>query len=399
LFYKKSLADGLKVAIVQERLNVVAGSEKVVFNLHDLFPNAPIYTAIADCDLVSKHLPDAQVKTSFLQRIPLVAKHHQKFLPLYMLAFEQFDLSEFDLVISSSHCAAKGIITKPQTCHICYCYSPMRYAWDMQHCYTRTQSRLVRAIWSVLANYIRLWDLSTAFRVDYFIGISEHIARRIRKFYGKPAAVIYPPVEVDKFCISPSVDDYYLVVCRSAPYKRVDLIVQAFNRLGRRLVVVGGGEQESYLKKIAGPNIELLGHISDKELVKYFAHCRALVHAAEEDFGINMVEALASGRPVVAYGVGGAAEIIDPDVNGVLFPEATEESLIRALKECESRTWDPEAIQQTSLRFSVARFEEEIISFVEWALDDFRRRRGGGLLDSPLQFGAERLQRSRRQES
>lgn len=364
----------LRVALVHERLNIVAGSEKVLFALHELFPSASIYTTIADKNLVSQYLPGAEIHTSFLQKMPLVAKHHQKFLPLYMLAFEQFDLSQFDVVISSSHCAAKAVITKPQACHICYCHSPMRYAWDMQHDYAKFQSKLVRAIWMVFANYVRVWDLGASFRVDYFVANSRYIARRIEKFYGRPAAaIIYPPVDVDKFYPSPSIDDYYLVVCRAAPYKRVDLIVQAFNRLNRRLVVVGGGEQGRYLRRIAGPNIEFKGHVSDNELARYFTHCKALVHAAEEDFGINMVECLASGRPVVAYGVGGAAEIVDPDVSGVLFAEATEDSLLNALRECESRTWDPEAIRQTSLRFGAERFKQEFASFVDWAVDDFDR--------------------------
>ena len=271
----------------------------------------------------------------------------------------------------------------------------MRYAWDMQHTYTKFQNRALRAVWAMLSNYVRIWDLSTAFRVDYFVAISRHIARRIQKFYGKPAAaVIYPPVDIDRFAVSSSIDDYYLVVSRFAPYKRVDLIIQAFNRLGRRLVVIGDGEQDTYLERIAGRNIEFKGHVSDDELVEYLAHCKALVHSAEEDFGINMVESLASGRPVVAYGVGGAAEIVDPDVSGVLFPEATEDSLLSALRECESRTWDPEAIRTSSLRFSTARFEQEFGQFVEWALNDFQHGGEAMFPNSHPEFNAGPVQRS-----
>lgn len=369
------LSGEISTALVHERLNVLAGSEKVVITLHDLFPRAPIFTAFADRKLVAEHLPNAEIKTSFLQKMPLVAKHHHKFLPLYMLAFEQFDLSDYDLVISSCHCASKAVITKPDACHICYCHSPMRYAWDMRHVYTRHQNRAVRSIWSLMANYVRMWDLATAYRVDYFVANSGYIARRILKFYGRESVVIHPPVEIQKFYVSPSVDDYYLVVSRFAPYKRVDLVVEAFNQLGWRLVVIGDGEQEAYLKQIAGPNVEFKGYVSDKEMSGYLAHCKALVHAAEEDFGINMVEAHASGRPVVAYGVGGSADIVDSEVNGVLFQRANVESLIAALRECEGREWDTHAIRQTSLRFDTERFKREFAMFVDWALDDFNSYR------------------------
>lgn len=373
---KKLLASRAKIALVHERLNVMAGSDKVLCTMHEMYPDAPIFTALSDKKLVDAYLPGTDIRTSFLQKLPLVAKHHQKFLPLYMLAFEQFDLSDFDLVISSCHCAAKAVITKPNTCHICYCYSPMRYAWDLQHQYMRFQGWAVRNVWSAMANYVRVWDLATSHRVDYFIAISSYIARRIKKFYGRPSAIIYPPVDIERFRISPSIDDYYLVVSRFAPYKRVDLIVKAFNELGWRLVVIGDGEQEAYLRKIAKPNIEFKGFVSDEEVVDYYAHCKALVHAAEEDFGINMVETLAAGRPVVAYSVGGAADIVSPGINGVLFHEPDAGSLIAALTECEHLVWNPEEIQQTSTRFSKEKFQRDFASFVEWALDDFAHEEG-----------------------
>lgn len=379
------VAGRLRTALVHERLNVMAGSDKVVQTIHNMLPDAPIFTALADQALLDAHFPDADVRTSFLQRVPFVAKHHQKLLLLYMLAFEQFDLSEFDLVISSSHCAAKAVITKPHACHICYCYSPMRYAWDLQHEYTRLRGRLFRAAWAPVSSYIRMWDLGTASRVDYFVAISNYIARRIRKFYGRtPAAVIYPPVEVDRFSPSTGVGDYYLVVSRFAPYKRVDLVIEAFNLLGWRLVVVGNGEQESYLRKLGKPNIEFKGSVSDDELVDWLAGARGLIHAAEEDFGINMVESLASGRPVVAYGVGGAAEIVDHGDTGVLFHELTVESLINAVKECEAMTWDPYSIRQSSLRFSTEVFQQQLAAVVEWAIADFPNESRGLVADSRL---------------
>lgn len=364
--------EGLKVALVHERLNVWTGSDKVLWRMSQLYPDAPIFTALADPKLIKTYLSDAKVNTSFLQKHKIVSKYHQKFLPLFMLAFEQFDLSEFDVVVSSSHCAAKGIITRPSTCHICYCHSPMRYAWDMSHEYARFQGKVVRSAWALLSNYIRMWDLGTAQRVDYFIANSKHVARRIKKYYGKPAEVIYPPVDVDRFAVSPTVDDYYVVVTRFAPYKRVDLVIEAFNRLGWRLLVIGEGEQEAYLKQMAKPNVEFLGYVPDDRVAEHLSRCRGSIIAAEEDFGITTVESIAAGRPVVAYGVGGSTEIITPGVNGVFFKEPTAESLVEALKECDSTQWDPYAIRDSSLRFSTAVFQQELAAFVARAVEQFR---------------------------
>jgi len=355
----------LNVALIHERLNVLAGAEKVLCAIHELFPDAPVYTALSDEKLVQKYLPNTRIYNSFLQKIPLIAKHHQKFLPLYMLAFEQFDLSEYDLVISSSHCAAKSVITKPSTFHICYCQSPMRYAWDMQHEYSKSQNKFTRSAWAVASNYVRVWDVSTATRVDHFVANSKYIAKRIMKFYRRPASVIYPPVDIERFHVSPKVDDYYLVVSRFAPYKRIDLVIEAFNQLGRRLVIIGDGEQRNHLKRIAGPNIEFKGYASDEEVAEYMSCCKAFIHAAEEDFGINMVEAIASGRPVIAYGVGGAADIIQDSFNGVLFPKPTVDSLIEAVKRCDSVDWNPTKINESSHRFSAQTFKSDLLALVE----------------------------------
>jgi glycosyltransferase involved in cell wall biosynthesis len=360
------------MGLVHEWLSSMAGSEKVLAALHELYPTAPIMTACADSKVVAENLPNAQIRTSFLQKLPLVSKCHQKLLPLYMIAFEQFDMSDFDLVISSSHCAAKAVITRPDACHICYCHSPMRYAWDLYSEYRKSQGRLARGVWALVSNYVRMWDLATASRVDYFIANSTYISRRIQKFYGKPSVVIHPPVDIDRFDISRSTDNYYLSVARFAPYKRIDMVIRAFNKLGWNLVVIGYGEQEEYLKRIAGPTIQFKGEVSDESVAEYFAHCKASIHAAQEDFGINMVESLAAGRPVVAFGTGGASDIIDPGVNGVLFYEPTVDSLVSAIRKSASISWDPELIKQTSLRFSKERFKEELSAFVEWAQCDFR---------------------------
>jgi glycosyltransferase involved in cell wall biosynthesis len=249
----------------------------------------------------------------------------------------------------------------------------MRYAWDMQHEYTKYQGKLVRNVWALMANYVRMWDLSTAFRVDYFVANSKHVARRIKKYYGKDAAVIYPPVDIDRFKPSDTVEDYYVVLSRFAPYKRVDVVIEAFNRLGMRLLVIGTGEQESELKKLAGKNIEFLGHVPDEGVAEYLSRARGSVIAAEEDFGITTVEGIAAGRPVVAYGVGGSTEIIEDGVNGVLFDEPTPDSLAEAVRRAEAASWDAGAIRETSLRFGADVFRREMKSFVEASLEEHAR--------------------------
>jgi glycosyltransferase involved in cell wall biosynthesis len=294
---------------------------------------------------------------------------------LYPLALEQFDFSDFDLVISSESGPAKGVITAPQTCHICYCHSPMRYIWDMYHQSRKNMNPVTRAIFSASAHYMRLWDLSTAARVDYFIANSRFIAARIRKCYRRESTVIYPPANVSAGYIASNIEDYYLVVSRFVPYKRVDLAVRACNRLRRRLRIVGDGPEYKLLRKMAGPTVEFLGRLDETALHDIYARCRALLFPGEEDFGLVPVEAQSHGRPVIAYGRGGALETVTADLagdedrancTGVFFRTQTLESLCEAIQRFErsESLFRPQFIRNSVERFSLERFKAEMTTFV-----------------------------------
>jgi len=296
-------------------------------------------------------------------------------LPLYPFALEQFDFSDYDLVISSESGPAKGIITSPRSCHICYCHSPMRYIWDMYHESRKSMNPLTRLIFSATAHYMRLWDFNAASRVDHFVANSHYIAARIRKCYRRESTVIHPPTDVSSGYISSRIDDYYLVVSRFVPYKRVDLAIAACNRLKRRLRIVGTGPEYKSLRKMAGPSIEFLGKLDERSLRDNYARCRALLFPGEEDFGLVPVEAQSHGRPVIAYGHGGALEsVIDEtssgynssESTGIFFESPTPESLCEAICRFETveKEFRPEFIRNSVERFSVERFKTEFSAFV-----------------------------------
>ncbi|MCC6485819.1 MAG: glycosyltransferase [Armatimonadetes bacterium] len=357
----------MKVALVAERLNVMAGAEKHLLALADVFPDAPIYTALYTPHTMPEDFRRKDIRVSFAQRVPGAAKYHQRFLPVFMLAFEQFDLSEFDVVISINHACAKSVITRPKTLHVCICCSPMRYAWDMYHDYLRDsgKGRIFKSIAALTMAHARNWDVRTANGVDKFVAISRHVASRIRKYYRRDSVVIYPPVECDRFVISDKQDDYFLMVSRLAPYKKVDLAVEAFNRLGLPLLVIGEGEQQSRLKAIAGNNIRFLKGQTDQEVAEAYQRCRAFVFPGEEDFGITPVEAQAAGRPVIAFARGGATETVKDGVSGVFFQEQTVESLMDAVRRFEATEFDPVAVRANAMTFDRSVFMTSIARFVE----------------------------------
>ncbi|MBV9131428.1 MAG: glycosyltransferase, partial [Chloroflexi bacterium] len=296
----------LKVALVHDYLNQYGGAERVLEELHALFPNAPVYTSMYWPAKMSPTIRGLDVRTSFMQRLPMVTRNHQPFLLLYPLAFEGFDLSEFDVVISNSSAFCKGVVTPPGTLHICYCLTPMRWVWNY-HAYVDRERLgwMARMVLPAAISQLRAWDVATAQNVDRFLAISRTVSSRVRKFYRRDSTVIYPPVNCDAFALPPArVEDYYLVVARLMPYKRIDLAVDAFTRLGIPLKVVGRGRDESELRARAGRNVEFVGNISDTELKQLYAHCRGYVFPGEEDFGIAPLEANASGRPVIAYAGG-----------------------------------------------------------------------------------------------
>ena len=364
-------------ALVHDFLAQAGGAERVVAALHALFPTAPLYTSVYDPKATLPCFAAMDVRTSFLQR-PLLSsrRFHKLALGLYPLAFEQFDLTGYSLVISSSSSFAKGVITGPETCHICYCHTPARFAWR-QHDYLQ-QSRLTRLLspWmSGMISGLRRRDFDSAQRVDYFVANSHHVAGRIRKFYRREVdAVIHPPVETGRFTPAPAdeVGDHFLVVSRLIGYKRIDLAIEACNRLGVPLRIIGDGPEYHALKRRAGPTVRFLGKIPDAEVAREFARCRALIFPGEEDFGLTPVECMASGRPVVAYGRGGALETVTPGKTGLFFDAQTPESLMEALKAVSSLRVVPEELQAEAFRFDSSVFAARMSAFVAEAVEKHR---------------------------
>lgn len=357
-----------KIAIVCDWLVSRGGAERVIKAISDMFPRAPIYTAIYN----KKRLPefaDREVVTSFIQKLPFAQTKHYAYLPLMPYAFENFDLSKFDIVISSSHSCAKGIITKPQTLHICYCHSPMRYAWDNCHEYFEQFGvpSLLRRKAKKILHELRIWDRLAAERVDAFIANSEHVKKRIWKYYKKDSTVIYPPIETKTFNIKHGElnERYFLAVGRLTPYKRFDLLIDVFNDLNLPLVIVGTGKDEKNLKKRAGRFITFLGTVPDDELADIYGRAKALVFPQSEDFGIIPLEAMATGKPVIAFGSGGALETIIPGETGLFFYEQTHESLKKAVLEFGALKWDAEKIRKHCEKFDRAIFEKNLKNFIE----------------------------------
>jgi len=358
----------MKVALVHDYLNQMGGAERVVLAFHELFPEAPLYTSIYDPKRVDAAFQQIDIRTSFMQRLPFVKKHHQPFLPLYPFAMERLDLRGYDLILSSSSAFGKGVITKPGTMHICYCHTPMRWCWNYDEYVEREQlGKLARGVLPFLITWLRVWDQTTAMRVDHFIANSPAVADRIQKYYRREAVVIPPPVDASRFLFDPTTqpEDYFLVVSRLMPYKRIDLAIQACNRLQLPLVIIGSGRDEQRLQKMAGPTIRFLGRLSDAEVLHYYAHCRAFILPGEEDFGITPLEAQASGRPVVAYSAGGALASVIDGVTGTFFQEQTVESLAATLAAFDETRYDPQIIRDHALEFDKPRFHRRILQFIE----------------------------------
>lgn len=366
-----------RFAIVHDRFaGAYTGSEKVVEGISDVYPS-PIYSLIADKSILKGTvLENADIKTSFIQRMPMGIKWYQLYLPLYPLAVEQFDLAEYDVIISSSHTVAKGILTKPEQLHICYCHTPMRYVWDLYHDYLRDsglekglRGKIVRLIF----HYLRLWDTSTVPRVDHFIANSMHVARRIKKIYGRDSTVIYPPVDVDSFSLCTKKENFFLAASRLVQYKKMDLIVEAFSRMPEeKLVVIGDGPDMKKIKAKAAKNIEIIGYQPNEVLTDYMQRAKAFVFAANEDFGIIPVEAQACGTPVIAYGKGGARETVIDGETGILFDDQTTDGLISAVKKFQRTepALDPAGIRRNAERFGKERFKTELRDFVDEKVHD-----------------------------
>ena len=355
----------MKVALAHDFLLKLGGAERVLKVLADMFPDAPIYTLLYDEKSVGDVFPKDRVRTSFLQKCPRIVRSHYKFLTHKMPeATEEMDFSKYDVVISSSSAYMHGIIVPSNVQHICYCHSPMRYAWDHASEY-RDENEihgLKKVYYSWLVRKLREWDQVAADRPDKYIANSQNVARRLRKYYKVDADVIYPPVEVSKFGVGRDDSDYFLIVSTLTPYKKIDLAVQLFNKIGKRLVVIGDGPHRKYLEAIAADNIDFLGFKEDSEVREYMKNCRALIFPGEEDFGIVPVEAMACGKPVLAYGHGGLLETVIPGETGEFFYEPTlgsmEDGLARLMKNRDH--YNPGHIKKHAQKFGRDVFEREI---------------------------------------
>lgn len=367
----------MKIAIAHDYLNQMGGAEKVVEVFHDMYPSAPIYTSVYIPENVSSKFREADIKTSFMQKLPFVRKFSRHYLATYPYAFELFDFSDYDVVISSSSAFAKGVITGTDTCHICYCHTPMRFAWQYFTYIERERlSAPVRMILPYVVHRVRRWDEITSNRVDHYVANSHEVERRIRKFYRRNSAVIYPPVETGRFQVTGQDDGFFLIISRLLAYKRVDIAIQAANKLKIPLKIVGNGRDEKRLKKLAGPTVEFMGRLPDHEVVDCMQRCRALIFPGLEDFGIVPVEAMACGKPVIAYGRGGALDTVIDEVTGVFFNEQTPDSLAEAIVSFRPDDYDPHHVRQHAEAFDVSVFRHQMRAFIEEKYDQHRNQYG-----------------------
>ena len=373
----------MRIALVHDYLVQYGGAERVLEAFSEIWPEAPVYTLLYDGRKMLRlggedFLRDQQIRTSFLQKFPFSKSYHRLFSFLMPLAVEQFDFSSFDVVLSDSASFAKGIITKADTLHICYCHTPTRYVWDDCHKYLDEYgwSAPIRFVAPAFISYLRLWDKAAAGRPDKLIANSFFVRQRIRKYYNREAEVIYPPVETANFAPASKsiIGDYYLMVGRFLPYKRFDIVIEAFNNLKRPLKIIGAGPDEKRLKKMARSNVEFLGWLQPGEpaLREYYQNAKAFIFPQKEDFGLAAVEAMAVGRPVIAYGAGGALETVKEGETGLFFRNQTPESLIEAVLKFEKTTFDFQKISNWAKNFDKEIFKKKIRNFVEKSYKDFK---------------------------
>lgn len=358
----------MRVVLVHDYLNQYGGAERVLEALHELYPDAPIYTSIYDPSRLPPTYRTWDIRTTWMQRLPRVHQQHQIYLPFYPLAFARLRLERCDLVVSSSSAFAKGVRVPAGALHVCYCHSPMRFAWDFPRYAAREELHpVVKRLLPPLMAWLRRWDRTTAQRIDAIAVNSRTVAERVRRYWGRDARVIHPPVDIERAQPAPphEVGDYYLIVSRLVPYKRLDIAVEACNRLQLPLWIVGDGRDRPALERIAGPTIRFLGTVTDEQKFFLYARCRAAIFPAEDDFGIAQVEVQAAGRPAIALARGGALETVVDGVTGILFPEQSVESLIEALHRFERLYFDPITIRTHAEQFRPERFRTAFARFVE----------------------------------
>lgn len=355
----------MRVALVHDFLVKLGGAERVLKVLSEMYPKAPIYTLFYDEEKVGDVFPKERIRTSFLQNYPkFLKKRHRLFTPQYPRAIEELDFDEFDLVISSSGAYSHGIITSLETKHLCYCHSPMRYAWDWTHEYRVDNGikGLKAMLYNPLIKYLRNWDFISSDRPTHYLANSRNVQKRLKKYYKANSDIVYPPVEVERFKVGKGHANYYLIVSTLTPYKRVDLAVSMFNKIGRKLVIIGDGPQRKYLEEIAADNIEFLGFKDDDTVREYLQNCRAFIFPGEEDFGMTPVEAMACGKPVLAFGKGGGTETVISGKTGEFFFEPTVESMEDGLARLlyNEQFYKPHTIRRHAMNFSREIFEKKI---------------------------------------
>lgn len=358
-----------RVAIIHDWLTGMRGGEKVLEAILDLFPEAEIFTLIHNPGSVSHYIENRIIHTSFINKLPFKSKKYRYYLPLFPIAVERFDLKEFNLIISTSHCVAKGVITPPTALHVSYLHAPMRYVWDMYNDYFPKTG--INFFIPIIANYLRIWDVTSSNRVDYFIANSHHVANRIKKFYNREADVIHPPVDTEQFQPSGCTGDYYLIVSAMVPYKHLDLAIRTFNQSGKKLIIIGDGPQKKYLMKRANKNILFTGWLEQEALLHHYQTCKALIFPGEEDFGIVAVEAQSCGKPVIAFARGGLLESIigyngnnEQQCTGIFFNENSVQSLQDAIVTHEKLNWDSNYIHRHAQNFSKVHFNEKITALL-----------------------------------
>jgi len=373
----------VKIALVHDWLNGMRGGEKCLEVFCELFPDARLYALFHEKGKMSPVIEAMDIRTSFIQKLPFVYNKYRFYLPLFPKAIKRLDFSGYDLIISLSHCVAKGAILREGASHICYCFTPMRYVWDMyEHYFGKGRGGIAGRVMPLFAPRLRRWDTAASERVTQFVAISEHVRERIQRCYGRESDVIHPPVDCERFKPSGPVEDYYLIVSAFAPYKRIDIAIEAFRESGRPLRIIGSGQDEANLKRTAPGNIEFLGWQPDEALVRHYSGCRAFIFPGEEDFGITPLEAQACGRPVIAFGKGGALETVVPpggsggaEPTGVFFDEQTPEGLNEAIDSFEKseKSFRPDAARKNALRFDRKIFKKRVEDYVSRFLEGPRR--------------------------
>lgn len=370
----------MKVILAHDFLNQLGGAERVLKSFTEIYPEAPIYTLFGNEEFIKKYLGGKKVFFSFLQRKNFLNKNYKYLLPLFPLATESLNFEKSDIILSSTTAWMKGVVTKPEVCHICYCHSPTRFLWDWTHQYVKEQNlgKIKKNLLAPILTYLRLWDFAAAQRVDYFVANSKNVQKRIKKYYHCDAEVIYPGVDIQKFKIAKKHEDYFLVVSRLSPYKNIELVIKTFNKLSYPLIIIGEGSQREELQKMTQKdNIIFLGSVDDRELVDYYSRARALIFPTfDEDFGLTPIEAMASGRPVIAAGRGGTRETIIEGITGEFFNENTEEALMDAIKRFinNEKSYSPVKIRKHAEKFDLEIFKNKIKSFVEKAYKDFKQK-------------------------